>query len=198
MRRAAVWRVRRTPLQTVSQLQRRQLTSSTVTSADNDTSISAPAAESTRISGRREAWPSLTERLLRTRQAVLADLSPRSKRPLYKPLNGRTTRINSLISRAAHRGDLAAALHAAAQLLEPSDETGKGKERVSRPDVGTYEALIAAYAHHGLYQQALDCLEDAKALDVELNANCWNQIIRVNAEGLPYSDRRLKCLHRHT
>jgi pentatricopeptide repeat protein len=56
---------------------------------------------------------------------------------------------------------------------------GNGKAAASRADLTTYTALAKGFANHGLHEEALRLLDDARAVGVEPDVNLWNQVLKV-------------------
>ena len=102
----------------------------------------------------------------------------------YAPLNAQILRINQGIERAADAGNLAKALRMARHLRDKLQESaaansGNGKAAASKADLTTYTALAKGFANHGLHQEALRLLDDARAVGVEPDVNLWNQVLKV-------------------
>lgn len=119
------------------------------------------------------------------RPPVVAPL-PGTSTAAYAPLNAQILRINQGIERAADAGNLAKALRMARHLRDKLQESaaaagngnGNGKA-ASRADLTTYTALAKGFANHGLYEEALRLLDDARAVGVEPDVNLWNQVLKV-------------------
>ena len=74
------------------------------------------------------------------------------------------------------------ARHLRDKLQESAAAAGNGNgngKAASRADLTTYTALAKGFANHGLYEEALRLLDDARAVGVEPDVNLWNQVLKV-------------------
>lgn len=108
--------------------------------------------------------------------AAIAPILPEQPRSTYAPLRAPLQRYNAMINRFADRGNAAQALRMAAELRQSLATSEQA------PDVITYEALAKAFAVHGLYQEALRIIDDAKAAGVEPDIGVFNQVLRVRSQ----------------
>lgn len=112
-----------------------------------------------------------------TLTASLSALNASANTVKYAPLNATLHRHNAQIERCADTGNLQRALLLAKELRDRLARQGNLK-----PDINTYLALAKNFSVHGLANETLRVVQDARAVGVEPTVDLWNEVLRVGRE----------------